>query len=127
MKFRCTHNSIRLRLKKSDIAKLEQDGRLEVNVGFPGGSFLSYAIQISSSNAVEAYFESGKVELLIPEPQARQWISTDLVSMNTQLALPDGEQLSILIEKDFPCKDRTNEDKSDTFQELAARQRNLKC
>jgi hypothetical protein len=35
--------------------------------------------------------------------------------------------LSILIEKDFPCKTRFDEDKMDTFQELALKNDLSEC
>ena len=53
---------------------------------------------------------------------AQKWMSTDQVGIELENELDNGEHLHILIEKDFPCKDRTDEDKSDTFFEIADEQ-----
>jgi hypothetical protein len=39
MKLRCIDNSIRLRLKRSDVDTLAKEKYLSISVGFPGGLF----------------------------------------------------------------------------------------
>ena len=40
MKLRCTHNSIRIRLRKSELEQLDQGLALEETIGFPNGHSL---------------------------------------------------------------------------------------
>ncbi len=118
MKLRCTENSIRLRLRKSDIKKLSENKVLSVSVRFPAGNALIYEIKIEDSPKVSAYFNERLVSIIIPPNLASQWINSEQVGISENLELSDVQFLAILIEKDFPCKDRIDEDKSDTFQEL---------
>jgi len=46
-------------------------------------------------------------------------MTSDQVGIEYNIPLDGATYLHILIEKDFPCLDREQEDKSDTFWELA--------
>ena len=117
MKLRCTENHIRLRLRKSDIAELSLNQCISVNLSF-GTSTLTYSIVLSDQERITATFQEGIMTVFLPHPIAHQWISTDRVGIEEQVAFAHGPTLGILIEKDFPCIDRSDEDKSNTFYEL---------
>ncbi len=53
------------------------------------------------------------------KPAGNRRIDTDEVGIYGFLKLDNNKSTEIIIEKDFPCKDRPEEDKRDTFQELA--------
>ncbi len=118
MKLRCIENSLRLRLKKSDVDSLAEDKKVSVSIGFPAGAFLKYELCVVPVDSVEAIFESGMISIRLPEKLAMGWVNSEEVGIEKNIELPNGQTLSILIEKDFPCKNRPDEDKSDTFQEL---------
>jgi hypothetical protein len=118
MKLRCVENSIRLRLKKSDVDTLAEEKNMSVSIGFPAGAILKYELRIVPNEGIAAIFDSGVISILLPENKAMHWIASEEVSIGKEIKLPDGQTLSILIEKDFPCKNRPDEDKADTFQEL---------
>ena len=120
MKIRTTHNSIRYRLRKSEIDTLKIEGIIEESISFPSGHDLKSLLHISDVIASsEAIFDGNSIKVSLPTEMANEWINTNQVSIEQYLDLPNGDQLHILIEKDFPCLDRPNEDKSDTFWELA--------
>lgn len=118
MKLRCTKNSIRLRLRKSEVKKLEEEGRIREGVQFDLQNAFSFELCIAEIVDLQASFEKGNICVQIPGKMARHWMHTETVGLEASQAVKGG-QLHILIEKDFPCKDRPDEDKSDTFQELA--------
>ena len=120
MKIRTTHNSIRYRLRKSEIDALINEGVITESISFPSGHELKSALQISDVIMnCEAGFDGNAITISLPTAMASQWMNTSQVGIEEHLALPNGAKLHILIEKDFPCLDRPNEDKSDTFWELA--------
>lgn len=121
MKLRCIHNSIRIRIKKSEIEQLSQGIAIREEVGFPGATpSLIFSLEMSSHlSKVSASFKNNLIQIVLPEDQAHRWISTEEVSIEEQLPINDTEQLHLLIEKDFPCKNRDSEDKNDFFGELA--------
>lgn len=125
MKLRCSENSIRLRLRKSEVEKLKEVQVLKENVQV-GLDVFSYGISKTDAAAIHATFDDGCILLHIPEKEMTQWVNdTEQVDMSTEQLLKNGQHLSILIEKDFPCINRPEEDKADTFQQLAAKEEDV--
>jgi len=91
MKLRCTENSIRIRIRKYE-----------------------------SMQQVAATLLDNNLVVNLPKSAANEWINSNQVGIEVNKEIPNNESLHILIEKDFPCLDRENEDKSDTFWELAS-------
>ena len=53
--------------------------------------------------------------VLIPADQANAWGVTDQVGIAEDISLGNLGSLALLIEKDFACLDRSDEDNQDTF------------
>jgi len=122
MKLRCVHNSIRIRIKKSELAQLDSVGVLTESVSFGKVAQLTYGLVIDSKHEEGcATFENNLITIHIPSAIAENWINSDEVGIEFYDSIGDGELLHILIEKDFPCVDRVDEDKSDTFTELTTK------
>ena len=120
MKIRMTQNSIRIRVRKSELNILQEDLTIEESVTFLNGEVFEFGLKIEDEiEVVQATMEQNNLFISIPITEARQWMRTNQVGIESTIDLPNGEKLEILIEKDFPCLDRDNEDKSDTFWELA--------
>ena len=120
MKFRSTGNSIRLRLRKSELAQLKTEQVVQESLAFPTGQTFHFKLVISTTHQqVYADFETNAIIVHLPQKAANQWIETNEVGIEQYLSLSDGQQLQVLVEKDFPCNDRADEDKSDTFWELS--------
>ncbi len=127
MKLRCVQNSIRLRIRKSDMEQLQAKGLIQESVSFPSGNGFGFALATDkTTEQVTANFENNQVQVFIPLQIANQWMDSNELSLEHEQNLPNGEILHILIEKDLPCLDRPEEDKSDTFQELAE-EKDLSC
>ena len=128
MKLRCTQNSIRLRLRKSDIQKLQEEGMVRESVFFPGGTVFSFELNINAqSTEVVADIHNGELDVCLPVQMANDWINSEQVGIETNQQLANGESLHLLIEKDFPCQHRPDEDKTDTFQKLAEQSSKTDC
>ena len=122
MKLRTTHNSIRIRIRKSELITLQKNGIVEETITFPNNIVFKFALSINNSNNdLNAILEDNKLQIIIAKTTANQWITTNEVGIEKHIDLANGEQLHLLVEKDFPCLDRENEDKSDTFWELATK------
>ena len=122
MKLRCVQNSIRIRIKKSELAQLDNEGIITETVSFGGTTMFAYTLAVDAlRDEVTAEYIDNLLAVHIPLVKAQNWISTNQVGIEVHQELDNGEQLHILIEKDFPCVDRANEDKSDTFTELATK------
>lgn len=113
MKLRCTENSLRLRVRKSDVEQLQNEGFIQESVTFGVDQIMRYQLLISDVKELSATFENGLILVQIPEIEAAQWINSG------QVGLERKGTLHILIEKDFPCRHTSTEDKEDTYYELA--------
>lgn len=120
MKIRCEQNSIRLRLRRSELVQLRAEKWLETAIHFPDGNTLSWELIVDENRPeMEARFAGNTIQIGIPANLADQWLDTSTVGIERFQHLGTGAVLHLLIEKDFPCKDRPGEDKSDFFSELA--------
>ncbi len=114
MKIRCTQDSIRMRVRKSDVAELQANGRVEESLHFPDGQVFRFVLLVSEGTQLEAISTARSLKVGIPAKDAADWLGTDQVGLEAQLGA-----LHLLIEKDFPCAHRPQENKADTFEELA--------
>ena len=117
MKLRFEKNSIRYRIKKSELELLKQYGFIKDSVAFPNAVF-SYGLHITDEKEIRPEIINNHISIYIPSAIAINWIETDEVGIYHSLNISAQQTLDIIIEKDFPCKDRPEEDKSDTFTEL---------
>ena len=63
-----------------------------------------------------ARFADDELSVRLPESVVTQWIGSEDISIEAMQRLDDGDQLHILVEKDFACLEaREGEDESDMF------------
>lgn len=112
MKLRIRDNSIRLRLTKSEVAEFAEKGLVGSKTEFSNNNILIYALKSSDLvKNIQANFDNGRIEVVVPKEIAEKWTSTDEVGFSSE-----DETLKILVEKDFAClAERPNEDESDNF------------
>lgn len=118
MKLRFENNAVRFRIRKSEVQQLKQHGFVKEEIAFPN-AVLSYELRVSDLPEITPALSDNKVTIHIPLIQAARWLDTDEVGIYQLINLDADKVLDIIIEKDFPCKDRPDEDNSDTFTELA--------
>ena len=120
MKLRCTTDSIRIRIRRSELDQFNQKGKVADAVRFPDGQTLHFSLEQAAVDHLKADFTDGHIRVMIPKASAKTWGTTEQVGLEETLQSPGSSSgLHLLIEKDFPCLHRTHEDKADTFTELA--------
>ena len=119
MKLRFDHQSIRLRLRKSDVEKLTQERFIAETVQFPTGS-LVYRLELSdAAETILAMIRENTITVSLPAQQAMAWAETETVGIYATFAIDQENSLDLIIEKDFPCKHDSKEENADTFEELS--------
>ena len=120
MKLRFVQNSLRLRLRKSEVKKLQQTSQIDESVTFGPGQTLVYQLQsLNTTNQPEISYTDGNIVVQLPKPLVTQWANSDQVSIEYHLSVDKTDQLHLLIEKDFPCQHQEEENFEDTFFELS--------
>lgn len=110
MKIRIKGNTFRLRLLKTEVEQLVADGIVEEKTEFAGKTFV-YAIK-SDANAekMTVDFDGTTMLLLVPTELATRLESTKKVGFQEKSG-----PVEILLEKDFVCIDRPEEDQKDNY------------
>lgn len=118
MKLRIRANSIRLRLKRSEVDMLAAGTSIVEQTHFPN-SILTFRLDIAEISEIAASFDDGNINVSIPKTKVLDWANTDEVSLFAEQKLSGADSLSLLIEKDFACLEpghnRNCEDDEDTF------------
>ena len=118
MKLRIKGNSIRLRLSRSDLAKLAESGAIQDEVHFSGHPRDAWVYGIARNRALSGptiEFDEKQVLVLVGDEDVRRWLSTEEVGIYFSLNIGVYGMLEIALEKDFACLDRSDEENSDTF------------
>jgi hypothetical protein len=125
MKMRIKGDSLRLRVSRSELARLMDSGRIEETVHFAPqkDAQLTYALErerepahdrAASAQELSVAWRPGEVAVVLSADAARRWAEEDQVGVYGRLDLGEG-QLEAIVEKDFACLDRSDADNLDTF------------
>ncbi len=116
MKLRIKSNSLRIRLTKTEVSTLANNGYLEEHTHFFNNRFV-YALQaVDNITELSASLDNNKITFLVPKTFTTDWPGNDVVGIDTKMQVTANETLYLLLEKDFVCLDETTEDQSDNFE-----------
>lgn len=115
MKIRMEGNSLRLRLRRSEVELLAQGKAVRESVAFPEGSW-EYTLEAApgTSRPGARLLDHG-ITVTLPQDWAQPWADSPQVGFEHNLALQTGGSLHLLIEKDFVCLDRDPAGQQDQF------------
>lgn len=117
MKIRISGNSIRFRLKQTEVKRFAEDGEIkeEILFGMLPADKLSFILKARNSDSFEITWESNIVMLQVPADVWAEWTNTDLVGFEKEIITGKGQTITILVEKDFKCLDGTDVDNEDAY------------
>ena len=119
MKLRIKGNSMRLRVSRSELARLLNGERIEDTIHFSAAatdSHLTYGLQFIAQTApISVEWEPQSATVLLSEEQMTCWAMETQVGIYATVDLGLNGLLDVLVEKDFACLDRSDEENSDTF------------
>ena len=117
MKIRLYKDSVRLRISPSELSQLSDGNTINESFNWPGtgNSKLQFSIIPGDGPLAHADMSSGSYSIRIGIQRLKDWEASDEVGIYDKLSLPEQGSLSISIEKDFECKGRDSEDKTDRF------------
>ncbi|MBL3658115.1 DUF7009 family protein [Fulvivirga sediminis] len=116
MKIRIKGNSLRFRLSQSEVAIIGKEGVVSDSVDF-GDRKLIYGMEVTEDSELSVSFNGTFVTIRVPEQTLSEWVNTDKVGFDAEISLPQGDILTVLVEKDFQClKARPGEDEEDLYK-----------
>lgn len=115
MKIRIKGNSVRLRLTKSEVGQFCKEGSCAETIDF-GLNALTYVLSVKEGiTDLEADYSGNIITIFMPAAVKQSWYDSSRVGYHGTVITEAGNQLSILVEKDFVCMDESVEDQSDNY------------
>jgi hypothetical protein len=117
MKLRIKGNSLRLRVSRSDVKRLMNEGMIEESIRFAPeeGAALTYALEQSSAEVkIAIRYRAQRVTVALRAEDALRWADGEDVGIYANVNVGT-EELAILVEKDFACLDGNDAENEDTF------------
>jgi hypothetical protein len=115
MKIRIKGNSLRYRLTRPEVERFAATGQVEEQINF-GPVTLTYAICRTDGDHMSASFRENRITLYFPGALIGEWINTDRAGFDNREVLGEaGQELALLVEKDYTCLDNVAEDQSDHY------------
>ncbi len=116
MKLRIRGNSLRLRVSRTELTRIAEQGVAEDAIRFAPGTQWTYGIEVRPGGDVGVQFGAQALRVLLPKARVERWLDDREVAIEGQQPVGNGETLRILVEKDFTClAPRAGEDDSDLF------------
>lgn len=117
MKIRIKGNSIRLRLTKTDVRNLKENGRVDEKTVLGKEQLFSYSLlKDENADAISAAFVNGSITVVLPKNEAKTLTETDEITVKGYQNNGEEGDLFLLIEKDLQCLDDTFEDQNDMYE-----------
>jgi hypothetical protein len=110
MKLRIRGNSIRIRVSKTELARIAETGRIEDTLRFSSDQRLRYGIEVRATGAVTATFAADAILVALPKARLHLWLRPDEVSVEGSQPIGGGKVLQVLLEKDDATPTRRSDD-----------------
>jgi len=118
MKLRIKGNSVRLRVGRTELARFLKDGRIDETICFGPApeANLTYALEVQSGlTETRVRYTPRELTVTLTLDQVRRWSDEDQVGVYTAVPIGPQNTLEVIVEKDFACLDRSDQDNRDTF------------
>jgi hypothetical protein len=119
MKLRIKGDSLRLRVSRSELARFLRGERIEETIHFSPEpeAKLTYSLENAAYDASTGVrYSAGHVTVLLSKDHVRTWSDSNQVGIYASVGIGSGNSLELVIEKDYACIDRSDEDNTDTFE-----------
>ncbi|GAB4395551.1 MAG: hypothetical protein OHK0053_04410 [Microscillaceae bacterium] len=107
MKLRLQGNSVRFRLRPSEIEQIRQGRPVSEKTcfGFASDEVMSYTLTVSETvSEPRIAFRNGNIMVRLPQALVQSWADSSQISIETQQHIAEDIFLNLLIEKDLDCK-----------------------
>jgi hypothetical protein len=122
MKLRIQGDSLRLRLSRSEVARLRQNAHVEDAIDFGSKKLIYILVAESDAQCISAIYDDERIRVVAPRAAVEQFADTDQVSLEAEQRLASGASLQILVEKDFKCIHKPESEDSDAYPNPLASQ-----
>ena len=110
MKLRVQGDALRLRLTRSEVARLAGGGAVTSETAIMPGASLTVRVEPTDRPALAVTFEGGAVTVSLPQTQIGPWADGDDEALAGTQGAGAGRTLRVSVEKDYACLHRDGDD-----------------
>src|SRR4051794_32434058 len=110
MKLRLNEDSVRLRLRRSEVDRFRSTGSVSAAIRFPDGRTLTYQLAGSTSGEMTVSLVADVLEVLVPLAKGAAWAAGNAVGI-----YGNSGGIEILVEKDFRRTSMASPDDADRY------------
>jgi hypothetical protein len=112
MKIRIQGNSIRFRLKQFEVDRFQEQGEIRevLSFGNDAKEQFQFILNRTDDNSYSLKQDGTAIILNVPHIVAVEWTTTALVGFEEKIITEAGKEINVLVEKDFKCLDRTEDE-----------------
>jgi hypothetical protein len=119
MKLRIKGDSLRLRVSRSEHNRILCGERVEDTIHFSSepDAKLTYSLETASHGAATGvHYSPGQITVRLAKQDVGAWADPSQAGIYTSVGIGSENSLELVIEKDFACLDRSDENNTDTFE-----------
>jgi len=117
VKLRIKGNSLRLRVSRSEVVRLIQDGHIEDAIHFAAheeATLTDALAHAPSDRDISVEYRPQRITIWLSTNAAKQWSGSEQTGIYGEIDTGFGP-LTLVVEKDFACLDRSKAENEDTF------------
>jgi hypothetical protein len=103
MKLRIRGNSLRLRVSRTELLQIAEQGSAEDSIRFAPGTEWRYGIDVKPAGDVAAQFAANSLRVVLPKARVEQWLDDRGRHRGNSRSATES---AILVEKDYTCPRR---------------------
>jgi hypothetical protein len=117
MKIRIQGSSIRFRLKQFEVQDFKEKGIVQERIAFGDATEdqLHFILRATDEQNLSIEQHGTTIQLNVPKELKEDWTNTDRVGFEERLITTKGKQITVLVEKDFKCLDRSDEEEVGSY------------
>lgn len=105
MKVRITTNRIRVRLHENEVRMLAGGKSVSCAVDFgASGRLIHELVPSGDAESLDVILTGSHIRIILPSDWLKDWPDTERIGFQGEVERTEDSSISILIEKDFPCK-----------------------
>jgi hypothetical protein len=119
MKLRIVGNSLRLRVSKSEHLRVLSGQQVSATIQFApdSRSVLTYRLeQADADTPTGVQWAPPDLTILLSASDIQDWRKAETVGVYATLPLGEGQHLALSVEKDFACRDGSDDENNDAFE-----------
>ena len=107
MKLRLESGTIKLRLSREEIRKLEIEKSIKERIPIDGLKEFEYGVRIiDTENLCKMHFSNDGLHISIPSGKADKWLQSNQIGIRECISVAEDKEVLLIVEEDLPPRQK---------------------